>query len=1328
MFRRLKIGSKVLIVTILISLTAILVSSIVSGLTARNALERAAFERLTAVRELKAQQIEEYLDLIRKQIQSLSFDRTTIAAVKSLRNGVFQIEAGVDGYEGPLLEPVQNFYKDVFLQRFIEVKGGDTEDVTLSNIVPNDLVTLFLQLSYVVESDANEQRKSLMGDRADLSYRSSHHLIHQRLKSFLARFGYYDIFLIEPENGRVVYSVAKEMDFGTSLFDGTHSDSNLAHAAKDAMTLGPGGVAFADFKKYGPSYNAPAAFVSAPIFDNSNLIGVIAFQLPVNRINQIMTSNEAWADVGLGTSGETYLVGHDLLLRNQSRFLIEDRDEYLEMILEIGTDESIVRQIDSLNTSIGLQVVDTDGTRAALAGETGEQIFPDYRGVEVLSSFRPLKLPGLDWIIMSEIDEAEAFAASDDLIDYLVIIASLIVALTIFGAYYFSLSLTRPLRALGAGAAKLSAGELEKPIPVHSADEIGDLARNFETMRIAMRKSFAEVEKQKAVLESMISLRTAELEEASAKLTLALSNMPNGIATLDSELELTMHNDRFAELLNIPKDMVADGKPMRDVVRFQADRGDYGDGSPVVLAADQVSQLKKSSNGSAIIQTPEGKTIQLRHVIVDGGSVVTVAADITEIKKKEHDLQSQNEKLQTMQHELKESEQRIAKIIESSPDGVVTMDRQGIIQSFSNSAEQMTGYFSHEIVGRNIKVLMPKSIALEHDYYLEKYTPGNPSSVVGRRRIVDAVRKDGSIFPLEVAVEEVWLEDELTFIGLMQDITERIEMEKEIRLAREEAENASKAKSAFLANMSHELRTPMNAIIGYSEMLAEDAEDEGLDDTLADLQKISAAGKHLLSLINDVLDLSKIEAGKMELFLEDFSVAEMVDDIASTGASLIQKNNNKLEVAVAEDVGEIHSDATKVRQILFNLISNAAKFTKEGTITLEALPETRDSARWVSFVVRDTGIGIPEEKLDRIFQEFSQADETTTKDYGGTGLGLSLTKRFVEMMGGSVRVESVVGVGSSFIVELPAVVVQKHEGLEAEAACESPTDEDVTLEKEPAYDEVLEESESELAGTSVSAGMPTVLVIDDEQNARDLLKRSLQGDGCHVVTAKSGAEGLSAAAKLRPDLITLDVMMPGMDGWEVLKKLKADPDLRDVPVIMISMIGDKALSSSLGAVEAMQKPIDRGQLKRLVSRFAQSHVKRALVIEDDPAARAIIKRGLESMKWNVDEAENGAVGLEKSLDSEFGLILLDLMMPVMDGFEYLHRLRGSDGPSASAPVVVVTAKTLNAQDRAILLDNVEDVVSKSGREIDDVMNEVRESLFGITADGLDDEETGGPKD
>jgi len=507
---------------------------------------------------------------------------------------------------------------------------------------------------------------------------------------------------------------------------------------------------------------------------------------------------------------------------------------------------------------------------------------------------------------------------------------------------------------------------------------------------------------------------------------------------------------------------------------------------------------------------------------------------------------------------------------------------------------------------------------------------------------------------------------------------------REIEDKGRQLELADRHKSEFLANMSHELRTPLNAIIGYSEMLQEDAADLGAGQFTDDLKRINAAGKHLLELINAVLDLSKIEAGKMELYLESFDVAALVRDIAAVIQPLAGKNANRLELRCPEDVGTMRADLTKVRQALFNLLNNACKFTDRGTISLAVTRETIGDQDWMVFSVSDTGIGMTPEQLARLFEAFSQADAATTRKYGGTGLGLALSRRLCRMMGGDVTVESEAGRGSTFSIRLPAHV--------AEAA------------EEPVAPAPLADH--------MPPGVGTVLVIDDEATVRDLMQRFLIKEGFRVVTAASGEEGLRWARELRPDAITLDVMMPGMDGWAVLSALKADSEVADIPVIMLTIVDDKNLGYALGASDYLTKPIDR---ERLVTVLKQHRRDRpVLVVDDDAEVRQLLRRMLESEGYAVVEAENGRVALERLRGETPSLILLDLMMPEMDGFEFVAELRRHEGWRA-IPIVVITARDLSRDDRERLNGHVEKILQKGTYDRDELLAEVRELVASSVA-------------
>ena len=539
-----------------------------------------------------------------------------------------------------------------------------------------------------------------------------------------------------------------------------------------------------------------------------------------------------------------------------------------------------------------------------------------------------------------------------------------------------------------------------------------------------------------------------------------------------------------------------------------------------------------------------------------------------------------------------------------------------------------------------------------------------------------------------------WIRDELRLthgahgetveaVGAWLDITERKRAEEALAEKSRELEAASNAKSQFLANVSHELRTPLNAILSYSQLLLEELEDVGQHDFVPDLKKIHAAGAHLLGLINDILDLSKIEAGKMDLYLETFDVPTLVGDVVALVRPLVEKNANTLNVHCADDIGAMRADVTKVRQALFNLLSNATKFTERGSVSLSVTRAPIDGVDSVAFAVSDSGIGMNAEQTARLFRAFAQADSSTTRKYGGTGLGLAISRHFCRMMGGDIAVESEIGKGSTFTITLPAEVAGPATTSEpgAEPTSASPPD-----------------------------SSPTLLVIDDDATARELMQRFLATEGFHIVMASSGADGLRLARELRPDAITLDVLMPGMDGWAVLTALKGDPELADIPVIMLTIVEEKSMAYALGASEYLTKPIDRGRLVAVLERYRrEDHAQSILVVEDDPAMRDFLRRALEPGGWVVDDAENGQVGLARVEKSRPGLILLDLMMPEMDGFEFITELRRHD-EWRSIPVVVITARDLTAEDHRRLNGYVSATVQKSAYSREDMVAEVRDLL------------------
>ena len=530
------------------------------------------------------------------------------------------------------------------------------------------------------------------------------------------------------------------------------------------------------------------------------------------------------------------------------------------------------------------------------------------------------------------------------------------------------------------------------------------------------------------------------------------------------------------------------------------------------------------------------------------------------------------------------------------------------------------------------------------------------------------------------------------------DITELKKREKDLELAKVEADEANEAKSQFLANMSHELRTPLNAVIGLTEMLKEDATDDGYDDYVEPLDRIHGASRHLLTLINDVLDLSKIEAGKIELFFETFLISDIMRDIISTSQPLANKNNNELILKNNLDFDPVYTDQTRVRQIVLNLVSNACKFTEDGQVIIALTSKDIGEKQVLEIAVSDTGIGMSEEQVGRLFQAFTQADSSTTRKYGGTGLGLIITKHLSRIMGGDVNVSSVEGEGTtftaSFIVNSKGPQNTEVEAIRHDTSSTVPSVDTLTLNSEH-----------------------SILIIDDDPTVRDLMKRQLERDGFGVIIAEDGVTGIETAIKVKPDAIVLDILMPGMDGWSVLRSLKANDETSNIPVIMASILDEKNRGYSLGAADYLSKPVERDRLISSIEKLiGGGEGKTIFVVEDDSELRFLLKEALSKESYNVLEAENGKVALAKLGDIEEppSLILLDLNMPVMNGFEFLEEYRSNF--SQEVPVVVITGADLTEEDKKFLSGEVTRILAKTPETEGTIAGDVAKILRNVRMD------------
>jgi PAS domain S-box-containing protein len=706
--------------------------------------------------------------------------------------------------------------------------------------------------------------------------------------------------------------------------------------------------------------------------------------------------------------------------------------------------------------------------------------------------------------------------------------------------------------------------------------------------------------------------------------------------------------------------------------------------------------------------------------------------------------------VQSREKTIEERELRLRMIVDGAAEGILTLDQGGHIRSGNSAAGAMFGVADREFAGRPVQEFLARDARSSFDDALQRLLTADQTTqeaplpakqgdslhglqLAGARTHSVSLelvgrRVDGSEFPLDLSLSTVPLPDQRIVTLIVRDISERKRAETQIRqlnealeqkvrdrtadleqalrelqAANEKAQELNRAKDAFLASVSHELRNPLNQVSGFCQLLDM---SELSEEQRSDLRKIRAANTQLLALINDILDFQKIVMGGISMEPETFDVAELLTEVRDAMSLQANENRNRLHFEWPEDVGSLFADKQRTRQVLLNLVGNACKFTSDGSVTVRAQRCETNGAPWIEVAVADTGRGMTPEEQAKLFRPFTKL-ASRKGNKSGTGLGLVISKGFCELMGGEIRVQSESGRGSTFTVRLPAGASEHSPNV---PTCARPAEVRASADaQQPVMDGGSKAARvADPAGSAAVAQCDRgrlVLVIDDDQAVREMMQRHLTSHGFSVVTAENGYEGLALARKLKPAVITLDAIMPGLDGWSVLGALKAGEETGSIPVVIVTVMDKAEHSQALGATEFLSKPIDWDRLAQVLARYTGNKRDRSvLVVDDDENVREMLRRNLEADGWSVLEAQHGLEALEKLAEREPAAVVLDLMMPVMDGFEFI--LRYSQVPQwLSIPVLVLTAKDPTPDEQRHLQGQVARVLRKGDYSEEELLAE-----------------------
>ncbi|MBI5186565.1 MAG: response regulator [Nitrospinae bacterium] len=944
MFKNLKFRAKFLIVFLFIGLLPVLFSGWQDYRIARKDLELASFNHLTTIREIKKTQIKAYFNQIRNQVLTLAEDRMIIEAMRQFKEAFDGIDEDIGITEGQITEyreSVMKYYQTEFIPR---LNKNIKLPKTAEEFWPSNDNAIILQYKYIAENPHPTGTKNELETIEDGSKYSMVHLrYHQILHHFQKQFGYKDIFLVDDQTGDIVYSVFKEVEFGTSLINGPYKDTNLAKVFQEASrTKSKDFVKMVDFAPHYPAYAAPQSFIASPVFDGNQKIGVLVFQMPLGEMNSVMTGNKEWEKIGLGKSGETYLVGSDHKMRSDSRFIIEHPDEYLARLEEQGVDKKVIEEMRAFSTTILLQEARTAAVEEALRGKTGAIIAEDYRGVLALSSFTPLGIPDVDWFLLAKIDESEAFALIHQLKKRLIFKLLGISVLVVAFGFLFSKALSDPIIQLIRGTEALGKGDLSRRVRAASRDEIGILASSFNKMA--------------------------------------------------EDLQTTS------------------------------------------VSKDYLDNLLRSLNEIMVVAHPPGNE------------------ETAELKN-------------------------------------------WLIKRTNMAAHRTLEYAEGELDGRPLSILFPEEEKVFHQFQKELKEQGLSAGME-----TDFLSKNGNKIPALCSAFMMRSQcgefQGVVFVGT--DITQLKQIQENLTVEKNKAEDATKLKDKFISLVAHDLKSPFTAIMGFLQIILNDSARPLHEEHREKFHRILASGKNMLHMIDELLKLSRFQTGILSP-VRHFMDARV--PIAFSMSSLHYLADKK-GIELVNDVPKgtrIYADMDLFPGVIQNLLSNAIKFCrKDDKVTVFVPPGQSDT-----IAVKDTGTGIPGKFLPDLFKSDAKTSAIGTAGEKGTGLGLPMCHDIVAAHGGSIRVESEEGVGSVFYVQLPCI-------------------------------------------------KPCILIVDDEPVIRELFKKHLSSMDVEIREAENGRDALAVLEKFEPHLIIADLMMPVMDGFELIERLRDLPKAKSTPIIVIT--------------------------------------------------------------------------------------------------------------------------------------------------------------------------------